>query len=152
MLNLQCVVYLFLPESIILGLVAFGSCCVNTKNRYIFLGCLRFINQDFKKGAGRETKFQIWWNKMYDFRFYLGIEHELEQSYYRPQRSCGKVLFLHLSMILFKRGGSGRYPPLGRPPPETVTAADDGTHPTGMHNWCTLTVFISWANFLNVIT
>ena len=30
---------------------------------------------------------------------------------YRPQRSCGKVMFLHLSVILFTGGSS---PPLGR--------------------------------------
>ena len=27
-------------------------------------------------------------------------------SCYRPQRSCGKIMFLHLSVILFTRGGS----------------------------------------------
>ena len=35
-------------------------------------------------------------------------------SCYRPQRSCGKVMFLHLSVILFTGGRSGRHPP---PPP-----------------------------------
>ena len=36
---------------------------------------------------------------------------------YRPQRSCGKVMFLHLSVSLsVHRGVSGRPPP-GRPPP-----------------------------------
>ena len=30
--------------------------------------------------------------------------------YYRPQRSCGKVIFLHLSVILFK-GGVWQTPP-----------------------------------------
>ena len=76
--------------------------------------------------------------------------------YYRPQRSCGKIMFLHLSVILFTGGpdtplgrnplgrqAPGRHPlgrhlpqadtPLGRHPQETTTAAD-GTHPTGMHS------------------
>ena len=71
-------------------------------------------------------------------------------SHYRPQRSCGKVMFLHLSVILSTGVGclvdtpytdtplqadtppgqtsslAGRHPP-GRqitPPPETATAAD----------------------------
>ena len=79
-------------------------------------------------------------------------------AYYRPQRSCGKVMFLHLSVILF-RGGClpqymlgytpqadtpwadttpdrhpplGRHIPLGRPLPAETAA--DGTHPTGMHS------------------
>ena len=41
---------------------------------------------------------------------------------YRPQRSCGKVMFLHLSVILFTGGVSapvhaGIHTPLGRHPP-----------------------------------
>ena len=36
--------------------------------------------------------------------------------YYRPQRSCGKVMFLHLSVILFTRGVSNRHLP-GQTPP-----------------------------------
>ena len=49
--------------------------------------------------------------------------------------SCGKVMFLHLSVIL-----GGCTPQVDHPPgrhtpllPETATAAD-GTHPTGMHS------------------
>ena len=35
------------------------------------------------------------------------------EHYYRPQRSCGKVMFLHLSVILFTEVGvSGRQPPV----------------------------------------
>ena len=30
-----------------------------------------------------------------------------ENSYYRPQRSFGKVMFLHLSVILFTGGKGG---------------------------------------------
>ena len=66
--------------------------------------------------------------------------------YYRPQRSCGKVMFLHLSVILFTGGclpqcmlgntplradTPRQTPPWQTPHPPTVTAAD-GTHPTGM--------------------
>ena len=47
------------------------------------------------------------------------------------KRSCGKVMFLHLSVILFT---GGRCTSLRHPPPETTTAAD-GTHPTGMHSY-----------------
>ena len=82
---------------------------------------------------------------------------------YRPQRSCVKIMFLHVSAILstgecLADSPLGRHPqadtPLGRPlgrhpqadtpptdtplgrhapPPVTATAAD-GTHPTGMHS------------------
>ena len=48
------------------------------------------------------------------------------------KRSCGKVMFLHLSVILV--GGEVYTHPLGRHPPPTATAAD-GTHPNGMHSW-----------------
>ena len=40
---------------------------------------------------------------------------QLKVSYYRLHRSCGKVMFLHLSVILFT-GGSA-IPPLGRHQP-----------------------------------
>ena len=77
-----------------------------------------------------------------------------------PNSICGKVIFLHLSPILYIRVGlcppdrhpPGRHPP-GRHPlpwadtlprqtfpfgqtphPETATTAD-GTHPTGMHSF-----------------
>ena len=67
---------------------------------------------------------------------------------YRPQRSCSKVMFLHLSAILSTGGYLPQYmlrytppgqtppeqtPPGQTPPPPAVTAAD-GTHPTGMHS------------------
>ena len=54
---------------------------------------------------------------------------QLQVYNYRPQRSCGKVIFLHLSVILFT-GGSGRHPredtPLGRHPPGTPPPPADG--------------------------
>ena len=70
-------------------------------------------------------------------------------DFYRPQRSCGKVMFLHLSVILSMAGGlagrhpldrhppgrhplADRHPPGRQTPPGTATAADD-THPTRMH-------------------
>ena len=66
--------------------------------------------------------------------------------YDHPQRSCGKVMFLHLSVILSTEGvwqilpwanaplgrpPQRQTPPLGDIPPGTATAVD-GTHPTGM--------------------
>ena len=62
------------------------------------------------------------WNSMQ-----VRIHHQFEY-FYRPQRSWGKVMFLHVSVILFTRGGSasvragippwqGRPPPLARRPP-----------------------------------
>ena len=59
--------------------------------------------------------------------------------YYRPQRSCGKVIFLHLPFILFKRGRVVWQTPLGRhllgrhttrqtPPFGQTTLADTGMH------------------------
>ena len=44
---------------------------------------------------------------------------------YRPQRSWGKVMFLHLSVILFSGGGCLPHLPLGRHPP--------GQTPPGRH-------------------
>ena len=39
--------------------------------------------------------------------------------FYHPQRSCGKVMFLHLSVILFTGADTpmGSYPPPGKTPP-----------------------------------
>ena len=63
--------------------------------------------------------------------------------YYRPQHSCGKVMFSQASVILGGGGGWGggrAWQEAG----ETATAAD-GTHPTRMHScltktdWSTLT-------------
>ena len=69
--------------------------------------------------------------------------------FYRPQRSCGKVMFLHLSVShSIYRGVSGRHSPGGHrpgrhprfkshlcrsPPLKQMTTAADGTHPTGIH-------------------
>ena len=64
--------------------------------------------------------------------------------YYRPKRSCGKIMFLHVSVILSTGGGVWQPPSRQTPfradpspqpdtPPEMATAAD-GTHPTGIHS------------------
>ena len=99
-------------------------------------------------------------------KIYIGLRLEQiefqEGCFYRPQRSCGKVMFSQVSVILSAGGaylGShplGRHPtctdtpwadPPGRQPPwadtqpppgadspgHTPTVAD-GTHPTGMHS------------------
>ena len=75
---------------------------------------------------------------------------------YRPQRCCGKVVFLQASVILFTGGGCLPAPP-GRPPwadtpradtpqadtPLQMATAADGTHPTGMHS-CNYESCIHW--------
>ena len=65
--------------------------------------------------------------------------------YYRPQRSWGKVMFLHVSVILFTGEGS-RHPPQDQAPPPAQTPLPcavharrygqraGGMHPTGMHS------------------
>ena len=59
---------------------------------------------------------------------------------YRPQRSCGKVMFLQLSVILFTggdsvhRGGVWQTPPREDTPAQQTPTAADGTHTTGMHS------------------
>ena len=69
------------------------------------------------------------------------------------KRSCGKVMFLHLSVILFTGGvstsgcggclplvpgglplGLGGYTPRADTPPVEITIEAGGTHPTGMHS------------------
>ena len=65
------------------------------------------------------------------------------------KRSCGKVMFLHLSVILSTGGclpqcmlrhtHPGQTPPPpswadSPPPPQQMATAVDGTHPTGMHS------------------
>ena len=57
------------------------------------------------------------------------------------KRSCGKVMFLHLSLILFT--GGEVYTPW-------VATAADGTHPTGMHS-CSFGVDFCRNNYLNTI-
>ena len=52
---------------------------------------------------------------------------------YRPQCSCGKVIILHLSVILSMGDTPWADTPLWADPPQTATGAD-GTHPTGMHS------------------
>ena len=55
-------------------------------------------------------------------------------SFYRPQRSCDKVMFLHLSVILFTgrlADPPGQTRPLGRPQPSRQPQA----HPLGSHPW-----------------
>ena len=68
---------------------------------------------------------------------------------YRPQQSCGKVMFLHLSVILFTWAWAdtppgqtppSRHPPADTPPADTPPAQCmlgydqqvGGTHPTEM--------------------
>ena len=58
------------------------------------------------------------------------LQHwQSDLTYYRPQRSCGKVMFLHLSVILFT-GGVWQTPP-GRYPPEQTPPHPPGRQPPG---------------------
>ena len=64
--------------------------------------------------------------------FHLGFASQpvfLVDCCYRPQRSWAKVMFLHVSVILFIGGGLGRPPPgadapLGADPPEQCMLED----------------------------
>ena len=54
-------------------------------------------------------------------------------NFYRPQHSCGKVLFLHLSVILFTGGGGGgiwQTPPWADPTQADIPQADPWADPT----------------------
>ena len=63
-----------------------------------------------------------------------GQLHALWKLFYRPQRSCGKVMFLHLSIILFT-GGCLPYPsPLGQTPPPVQCMLGYGQHTGGTHS------------------
>ena len=53
--------------------------------------------------------------------------------HYRPQRSCGKVMFTQASVTVHGEC-------LADPPPQQTATAADGTHPTGMHSCCLLYV------------
>ena len=96
--------------------------------------------------------------------YYISAQHKIwcEYSkrfqsstfYYRPQGSCGKLMFSQASVILSTGGclpgqtPSGQTPSLGRHPGQTppmgrhsradspvqMAIAADGTHPTGMHS------------------
>ena len=91
-------------------------------------------------------------------------------SFYRPQRSCSKVIFLHLSVILFTGGVHGQEGACmarrgacvtgeacvagvcvwhAAPPPDTTRYGQwaGGTHPTGMHS-CSKLISIIFGNHL----
>ena len=59
---------------------------------------------------------------------------------YRPQRSCGKVMFLHLSVILFMGGSASphTHTRANTPPPAQCMLGygqqTGSTHPTGMQS------------------
>ena len=97
------------------------------------------------------------------------VDGVMYRCYYRPQRSCGKVMFLHLSVILFTGGVSapvhagiqpswadtapGQTPLLSSACWDThlpcpvhagihMATAADGTHPTGMHSCACYEIFL----------
>ena len=71
---------------------------------------------------------------------------EIIMHNYRPQRSCGKVVFSQASVILFIGGGCLPDPRADIPQadtPQQMATAADGTHPTGMHS-CNYESCIHW--------
>ena len=75
------------------------------------------------------------WHRITSWKMILLYYNEaVRLDFYRPQRSCGKVMLLHLCVILFTGGGVsafclgglphplGRHPPLGSHPPFPVHA------------------------------
>ena len=85
---------------------------------------------------------------------------------YCPQRSCGKVMFFHLFVILFT-GVVAATPSLGRSPRQTPPWSDTppaqcmlgygqragGTHPTGMHYlwfWTRNSIVLKWTMILKL--
>ena len=63
---------------------------------------------------------------------YIMVSRQL-LLFYRPQRSCGKVMFSKASVILFTGGYLADTFP-GQTPLQQTATASDGTHPTGMHS------------------
>ena len=95
-----------------------------------------------KRSAGNVTEESIArkWQSMQVRVWTLASDIFLELHFYRPQRSWGKVIFLHLSVSHSVHRGSvhplsGQTPPLGRHPPWQTPPlrSAGGTHPTGMH-------------------
>ena len=75
------------------------------------------------------------------------VQALVKVTFYRPQQSCGKVMLLHLSVILFTGGGvSARGSLSGRSlsggglcpgdPLATIRLHVGSTRPTGMHSCC----------------
>ena len=76
---------------------------------------------------------------------------------YRPQQSCGKVMFLHLSVSHSVHRGVniplGRHTPPGQTPPRADTPPAQrmlgygqqtgGTHPVGMHTCSPESLYLS---------
>ena len=64
--------------------------------------------------------------------------HMILETFYRPQHSCGKVMFLHLSVILFTGGHPAEIPPTRQTPldqadtPRPLDQADTPT-PSSRH-------------------
>ena len=75
--------------------------------------CHHFICSTFKRNY-------------HDIFSFILIRQILAQTNYRPQRSCGKVIFLHMSVIQFTGEGV-----CGRPPKQTSLA--DTPPPLGRH-------------------
>ena len=59
-----------------------------------------------------------------------GFSMGVYENCYHPQRSCGNVMFLHLSVILFTRGGGLPQPPVRHSP---WADAPLGRHLPGRH-------------------
>ena len=77
---------------------------------------------------------QTEWKRTRIFSLMFAVYSLILFSVYRPQRSCDKVMFLHLSVILFTgrlADPPGQTRPLGRHQPSRQPQA----HPLGSHPW-----------------
>ena len=79
-------------------------------------------------------------------------------GYYHPQRSWGKVMFLHVSVILFTGGSAPLHAGIHPPGPEPGTPLGPGTPPGTVHILleCILVIFksvilISWGTSETVL-
>ena len=74
---------------------------------------------------------QTEWKRTRIFPLMFAVYSLILFSFYRPQRSCDKVMFLHLSVILF----TGRLadPPGQTPTKQTTPGTPPGQPPLGRH-------------------
>ena len=126
----------------------FSPMAICTENHFMWPLCIFWIRAKTKTVIILITERAIQW-RIQDFPDGgIPAEFGAKTYIYRPQRSCGKVMFSQASVILSTGDVAetplGRHPPgrhplcpvhagINSPPPPMATAVD-GTHPTGMHS------------------